>query len=700
LDRRLFACNAQPESPCLIDCAACVGDMSLILVVDDKEENVYLLRSLLLGHGYRVQGAKNGAEALERAGRETPDLVISDILMPVMDGFTLCRRWKQDATLQNVPFVFYTATYTEPKDEELALSLGAERFLVKPIEPDRFMEMITTLLEEQRQGQLSVRQSTLPAETQYLREYNAVLINKLEDKLLQVENKNRALVEKDAFNQAVLDSTAALVAVVGPGGDVVMLNQAWARLSPTERAPELLRLRIGSNLLAEREGTRVEPTSATEQIKEGLREVLEKGRPDCEVELSDGSESNQRWYMVRIVRVGTAGIGAVIACIDITGRKRGEQALEEAARRKDEFLALLGHELRNPLAPIKLSSQLLLGLRLTDPRADRAIKIIDRQVNHLARMVDDLLDLSRIARGKLILEAIPIDWSDVVRTATEDWRAGFESHGIELRLQLPPTHVWVSGDATRLAQILGNLLNNAQKFTSRGGRVDVQLDVDEQTQWTRLLVRDTGIGMTAETLARIFEAFEQAPQTSARTRGGIGIGLALVNGLVRLHGGEVRATSPGPGLGSEILVRLPVRPPPSERQGQVSGGRTGSSRILVIEDNPDTAETLQTFLETGGSTVDVAYDGPSGLQIAHERVPDVVVCDIGLPGAMDGYAVARAVRADSKLSSARLIALTGYGQAEDQRRAVEAGFDAHVTKPPDPERLLKLVSRSEEVSHG
>jgi CheY-like chemotaxis protein len=674
--------------------------MSLILVVDDKEENVYLLRSLLLGHGYRVQSAKNGAEALERAGRETPDLVISDILMPVMDGFTLCRRWKQDAKLREVPFVFYTATYTEPKDEELALSLGAERFLVKPVEPDRFVEMIATLLEDHRQGQLSVRQSTPPAETQYLREYNAVLINKLEDKLLQVENKNRTLVEKDAFNRAVLDSTAALVAVVGPSGEVVMLNQAWAHLSPDERAPELLRLRVGSNVFAEFEGAPAEPSSATQRIKEGLREVLEKGRADCEVELSDGSEPDQRWYLVRIVTVGTAGISAVIACIDITGRKRGEQALEEAARRKDEFLALLGHELRNPLTPIRLSSQLLLGLRLTDPRAERAAKIIDRQVTHLARMVDDLLDLSRIARGRLVLERIPIDWSDVVRTATEDWRAGFESCGIDLHLELPPTHVWVSGDATRLAQILGNLLNNAQKFTSRGGRVDVRLDVDEQEEWTRLLVRDTGIGMTAETLGRVFQPFEQAPQSSARTRGGMGVGLALVNGLVRLHGGEVQATSLGPGLGSEILVRLPVNKPPSERLGQASSGRACGSRILVIEDNLDTAETLQSFLEKEGSTVDVAYDGPSGLRIAHERLPEVVVCDIGLPGAMDGYAVARAVRADPRLSSARLIALTGYGQAEDQRHAMEAGFDSHVTKPPDPDRLVGLVSRPKGVPRG
>jgi CheY-like chemotaxis protein/signal transduction histidine kinase len=674
--------------------------MSLILVVDDKEENVYLLRSLLLGHGYRVQCAKNGAEALERAGRETPDLVISDILMPVMDGFTLCRRWKQDATLRDVPFVFYTATYTEPKDEELALSLGAERFLVKPVEPDRFLEMIASLLEEHRQGQLSVRQSTPPAETQYLREYNAVLINKLEDKVLQLENKNRTLVEKDAFNKAVLDSTAALVAVVGPGGDVVMINQAWARLSPDERAPELLRLRVGANVLAELGRAQVEPGSVTGRVKEGLRDVLESSRPDCEVELPDGPELDPRWYLVRIVRVGTAGIGAVIACIDITGRKRGEQALEETARRKDEFLALLGHELRNPLAPIKLASQLLLGLDLTDPRAERASKTIDRQVTHLARMIDDLLDLSRIARGKLILETKPIDWSEAVRTATEDWRASFESHGIELHLELPLKHIWVSGDATRLTQVLGNLLNNAQKFTSRGGRVDVHLEVDEQENWTRLLVRDTGVGMTAETLGRVFEPFEQAPQSSARTRGGMGVGLALVNGLVRLHGGEVRATSPGPGLGSEIFLRLPMKTPPTERSRQPSGGRPGGSRILVIEDNHDTAETLQTFLETQGSTVDVAYDGPSGLRIAHERAPEVVLCDIGLPGAMDGYDVARAVRADSTLSSTRLIALTGYGQAGDQRRAIEAGFDAHVTKPPDPERLLSLVSRSERVSHG
>jgi PAS domain S-box-containing protein len=660
--------------------------MPLILVVDDNEQSIYMLRALLHGHGYGVQSAKNGVEALQAATRELPDLVISDILMPVMDGFSLCREWKRNETFRHVPFVFYTATYTDPKDEQLALSLGAERFIVKPLEPDRFMAIIVGVLEEHRRGELRVRETKPPAETQYLREYNAVLVGKLEDKLVQLEQNNRLLADKEVLNQAVLNAMTARIAVVGPQGRILSLNQAWARCSGVADGQFLLwRLQVGDELLTESADPEMQRLQAV------LREVLEDRHEEGELEMRHGSPEDTRWFLTRIERVGHAGVGAVIACVDITDRKKVEEALRDASRRKDNFLALLGHELRNPLAPIRLATTILSRRDLETSRAERARAVIERQVAHLARIVDDLLDLSRVAGGRLHVEKVPTDWKKLIQSTAEDWRSGFDGRGIELRVELPSQEVWVTGDPTRLIQVAGNLLGNALKFTSEKGRVVVHLEADEHSRWGTLAVRDTGVGMTDETLARIFEPFEQAPQSLARTRGGVGLGLALVKGLVELHGGEVRASSPGLELGAEIVVRLPLTSAPVQRAPSPAEEPAECPRVLVIEDNRDAADSLQELLRDAGCSVRVAYDGPSGLSSARSWGPEVVVCDIGLPG-MDGYEVARAIRSDPAVRSARLIALTGYGQEEDQRRAMEAGFDLYVRKPTEPQVLLNLVA--------
>jgi signal transduction histidine kinase/DNA-binding response OmpR family regulator len=672
--------------------------LSRILVVDDQEENLYLLRALLQGHGHQATLARNGAEALSRAGEEPPDLVISDILMPVMDGFSLCRRWKEaDSPLRHVPFVFYTATYTEPRDEQLALSLGADRFIVKPAEPVEFLRTITGVLQEHAQGRLQARDRPPEPEVQYFREYNEVLIHKLEDKLEQLERANRTLVEKDSFASAVLDAMAALVAVLDPDGKVVAVNKAWSefKLRPGgPLRPELLGLEVGASAPDALARDRAMMPAVAPELRRAVLDVLRGALPEFEVELPyDGS----RWLLLRVERVGAAGAAAVIACSDITERKRAAEATKEASRRKDEFLAMLGHELRNPLAPIRNASYLLKRMGPDDPRAARATEIIDRQVAHLARIVDDLLEVSRIARGKLPIQRETIDWGDLVRDTAEDHRAEFEVRGLELSVEVPDAPVWVSGDHTRLAQVVGNLLANAQKFTDRGARVAVRLVADEQAGQSSLTVDDTGIGMTPEVIARLFQPFEQGPQGSARTRGGFGMGLALVKGLVDLHGGEVHASSEGPGRGSQFRIRLPLVEAPgvqaaSARQAPDSGGLN----VLVIEDNPDAAESLRAVLEMGGASVEVAYDGPSGVAAARSRPPQIVLCDIGLPGAMDGYDVAAAIRAEPGLRAVRLVALTGYGQQEDRRRAEQAGFDSHVTKPADPRELLALVASLEQ----
>ena len=376
---------------------------------------------------------------------------------------------------------------------------------------------------------------------------------------------------------------------------------------------------------------------------------------------------------------------------DITSAKEAELELKEADRRKDRFLAMLAHELRNPLAPIRNAAQVLRLPALNPERLEKARGMIDRQVAHMARLIDDLLDVSRISQGKILLRNEPVDLAALVRATVEDHRELIEEAGLSLALELPAEPVLMEGDPTRLAQALGNLLQNAVKFTGSGGRVSVRLaDGPDRAE---IRVEDTGVGMEPEILDRLFQPFSQADQTLDRSRGGLGLGLALVKGLVELHGGSVVAASRGRDQGSSFTLRLPLRPgavspipaEPSEKPGE------STLRILVIEDNRDAADSLQILLDLSGHQAEVAYTGHDGVDTSRRIRPQVVLCDIGLPGGMNGYDVARVLRAE--LPEACLIALTGYGQEDDQRMAREAGFDRHMTKPVDPAALLQLLSR-------
>jgi PAS domain S-box-containing protein len=389
--------------------------------------------------------------------------------------------------------------------------------------------------------------------------------------------------------------------------------------------------------------------------------------------------------------------------------KRAEEALVRADRAKDQFLAVLAHELRNPLAPIRNAVQILKQSGPPEPQLVRAAETIERQVNHQARLLDDLLNVARIARGKVSLHRIQLDLSRLVRDAAADHRQVLEEAGLTLALELPRVPVWVEGDPTRLAQVLGNLLQNAAKFTDPGGHVSVRLEVEEDgkdltrgdNRYVVLTVRDNGIGMEPEMLSRVFETFTQADSSLDRSRGGLGLGLALVKGLVELHGGQVRVESQGPGCGFAVTFRLPQTTdrgaPPTAPA--VATGENPRRRVLVVEDNHDAAETLRELLELAGHCVKVAEDGSVGLEMAREFLPEVVLCDLGLPG-MDGYAVAAELRRDPVTAAARLIAISGYGQEEDRRRSREAGFELHLTKPVDPVELERLLADPSARSAG
>jgi signal transduction histidine kinase len=402
---------------------------------------------------------------------------------------------------------------------------------------------------------------------------------------------------------------------------------------------------------------------------------------------------NERWAPIK--DDGGRIIGITVAAEEISERKRAEAALRaaneqlrEADRRKDEFLGMLSHELRNPLAPIRNS---VYVLRHADPGGDqarRARDVIERQTEHLARLVDDLLDVTRIAKGMIELRRRRADLRELVRHAAYDFEPAMEARGIAFRAVLPEVKIWTNADATRIAQIIGNLLHNAAKFTRRGDEVTLSLTpVDGQAE---IRVRDTGAGINPEFLPRVFDAFAQGERTLARSNGGLGLGLALVKEIAELHGGTVRAESGGTGRGAEFVVRLPLIPDPVEEpagEGRPVRG-IGGRRVLVVDDNADSAESLAEILAMLGNRVDVAYDGPSAVEKARENRPDVVLCDVGLPG-MSGYDVAKALRAAGY--PMQLFALSGYAQPEDVRSAVEAGFDGHLAKPArieDIERLL------------
>jgi signal transduction histidine kinase len=372
--------------------------------------------------------------------------------------------------------------------------------------------------------------------------------------------------------------------------------------------------------------------------------------------------------------------------------------LVEADRRKDEFLAMLAHELRNPLAPLCNALHLLEQTGLDPEALERTRGVMERQVGHLIRLVDDLLDVSRIMRGRVQVRRELVDLPALIRTGANDRRAMLAEAGLHLVLELPEVPVCVAGDDTRLTQVLGNLLDNARKFKGAGGQVTVRLAVDAEKGQAVLVVRDDGAGIEPALLPRLFNAFAQGDRSLDRSRGGLGLGLAVVKGLVELHGGTVEAASEGPGRGAEFTVRLPLKaeqPALIRTPARVSTRAGEALRVLIVEDNRDAADSLRMVLELYGHQVAVAYTGPDGVKSAKAWRPDVVLCDIGLPG-LDGYGVANQLRSDATTAKARLIALTGYGRDEDCRRSLQAGFDDHRTKPVDPAALQPLLLRPEE----
>ena len=406
-------------------------------------------------------------------------------------------------------------------------------------------------------------------------------------------------------------------------------------------------------------------------------------------------EERVDWMLAQLLRARVNE-----AKVEEVTRRLSQQraALERADRAKESMLTMLAHELRNPLGTISNAIQVLRLKGSGDQTWQRAIDAAERQVLHQALLIDDLLEASRVTRGQVELNCEDVDLVELVRETIEGYRDTLRHAGLELDLDLPAGEsLPVRGDRLRLSQALSNLLQNAVKFTPPGGRVAVRAAAGADGKRAEVSVRDTGAGIEPEVLPQVFEIFTQADRSLDRALGGLGIGLAVVKGLIELHGGEVKAQSEGPGRGAELSFHLPLlatdaaaQNAPRAARAEESPAVNGARRILVVEDNPDAAATMRDFLELSGHKVELAANGTDGVEAARQFHPEVVLCDLGLPG-MDGYEVAARLRRDPATSSAKLIAVTGYGRDEDRRRSKEAGFDLHLTKPVDPAQLRAVL---------
>ncbi len=492
-----------------------------------------------------------------------------------------------------------------------------------------------------------------------------------------------ALRESEQRFRTLADNMSQLAWMADPQGAIFWYNRRWYEFTGTT--------------LGQVRGwgwTQLHHPDHVDRVMERMRHSWAMGAPWEDLFPLRGKDGSYRWFLSRACPVRDAN-GSIVRWFgtntDVTDQREAEERLRESDRRKDEYLAMLGHELRNPLAAIQSATEVLRLASTQDPRVLRAAAVLGRQSEHMVRLVDGLLEVSRIARGKIELHRLNLELGSICQHVLGDRGSLLAAQGLELTLEIPTSPVWVYADHVRLAQILDNLLGNAVKFTPPPGHVSVTLRTEGD--FAILTVRDSGVGIRGDVLERIFDPFHQETQDVARNGGGLGLGLAMSRGLAELHGGTIEARSEGLGAGSEFVVRLPLgsaapAAPRVERQETPS-----THRILIVEDNTDTAQMFSEVLRCLGHEVTVTQAAQEALTTLRSGPQDVVLCDIGLPG-MSGYDFALAVRADPKLQGIPLIALTGYGQPEDRRRSADAGFDAHLTKPVDLAQLRTVLRES------
>jgi len=639
-----------------------------ILLVDDHEANLLALEAVLHPLEQKLIKARSGEEALQFLLQEDCAVVLLDIRLGGMDGFEVAQRIRAQERSRHTPIIFITAYESEDFSPAKAYTLGAVDYLVKPLVSEILRAKVEVFL-------------TLYQRTEQVRQLQRLQIEQARAELAAiVESSEDAIISEDG--QGIITSwNKGAERLYGYTAEEIV-GKHVSLLHLVEQSEEL------PNLLEKlRRGERIQPYQTVRLRKDGSR---------VDVSLS-----------VSPIRDGEGRvIGAAKIARDIGPQKRLEgelrrqaEELAEAHRQKDQFLAMLAHELRNPLAPLQTGVHILRQPQTPSEIRQRIHDMMERQLRHLSRLIDDLLDVSRILRGKVQLRTESLDLRQLAHTVAEDRRPVLEQAGLELLVDIPETPVWVRGDPTRLTQILNNLLDNSVKFAKGRHKVQVCVRSDGAQQQAVLSVRDEGIGIEPELLPRLFTPFFQADRSLDRSRGGLGLGLAMVKGLAELHGGSVEASSAGSGQGAEFTVRLPweARLMPPSKPSAILQPSGKNLHILVIEDNRDAADSLRLLLDLLGHEVRIASSGPEGLATAREWQPDVVLCDIGLPG-MDGYETARQLRRLPGMSQVLLAAITGYGQESDVQRCKESGIDYHFLKPIDPAKLGQLLAAAKKLS--
>ncbi|HET8713241.1 MAG TPA: ATP-binding protein [Gemmatimonadales bacterium] len=639
-----------------------------IVVADDNADMVEYLERLL-ARRFRVITASDGEAALGAIRRERPELVITDIMMPRLDGFGLLHALRTDPATQSLPVIALSARAGEEAKLE-GLQAGADVYMLKPFTARELMTRVEVAIRLHRMRQET--ETALRNRTEQFR----TLINQAPLGVYLVDADFRIRDVNPIALPAFGDIPGG---VEGRDFDEIM-HILWEK--------DYADLVVGI-----------------------LRQVLETGNPYVTAEqaryrIDRNVTEYYEWRLDRIT-LPDGRYGVVCYFRDISAHvharhelaasvdrlTRAERALREASRHKDEFLAILAHEMRNPLAPILNSLQILRSPSTSDPLRQQVQAMMERQVSQLKRLVEDLLDVARITRGDIALHKESSSLTAILEHAIDTSRPLIDAAGHLLTVALPEEPVIIDADPVRLSQVFTNLLNNAAKYTDRAGRIDVV--VTPQPRTVEISITDSGRGIAPDTMPRLFELFARGGESTERAMGGLGVGLGVVRKLIELHGGEVHAKSAGRGRGSTFVVRMPrserrTSPRPARDETRPGSSPLSLQRVLVVDDNRDAADSLGLLLQLQGVDAHIVYDGNKALAALHEYRPTLVFLDIGMPG-MDGYEVARRMRARPEGRDVVLIALTGWGQEADRRRARSAGFDHHLTKPIDIDALPRLL---------
>jgi signal transduction histidine kinase/DNA-binding response OmpR family regulator len=667
-----------------------------ILVVDDLPEKHVVFRSILDELGQNIVSARSGQEALRYILEMEFAVILLDVNMPDIDGLETAQLIRQYKKSAQTPIVFITA-YVDERQAKRGYALGAVDYIPSPVVPEVLRSKVRVFVElfrMNRQLQMQAAAREALARSEAAREAAEEAIHRADFLAEASQILSRSLNIDDTI-RAVLDLCVpmlcerAIVGLADKDGGVRRLEMHPAPQADDDEA-------FNPGLRA----------AADEAIRDRQFRLWRNGQRAAAIcPLMAGREARGALVLLggtnafepsRIALVKEVASRASIAMENA----RLYTAVQEADRRKNEFLAMLAHELRNPLAPIRNAVHIMQGPDVTQATMNWARDVIGRQADHMARLIDDLLDVSRIVQGKVVVRPEKLSLASLVERSVEASAPRVAGRDQMLVVELPEQPVELNGDSVRLAQVLSNLINNASKFS--GAHTRITLGAAYADGEVKISVKDEGAGIEPAFLPHIFDLFAQADQSLDRSQGGLGIGLTLVKHLVELHGGHVSAYSEGTGRGTEVVVTLPARlatapqPLPLASARKPMAAAKVPSRILVVDDLAASAETLMTLLQMEGFEVKIASEGMAALKIAEDFRPDVVLLDIGLPG-MNGFEVAHKLRTQPESRDALLIALTGYGEAESRTRSAQAGFDFHMVKPADVNLLLSMLANPQQA---